>query len=135
MQSNTTKTKTTLTNTSIEPRRESASTKFDNLQRRIVLKRNEYRVVFYKISEAGYGNRIYSMLSAFLAAVVIDGALLIDWPMIDQYIDCPLQNVFSKFKDLSFLDINQKNPQICHINARSANTWSYNKQLNFLQSE
>ena len=106
---------------------------FLKIHEKIVLNRTENNVVFYRVSGAGYGNRIYNMLSAFLAAIISDSAILIDWPSIDNYIECPLVNVFTKFTDSSFLDLNQKSPQICTITTLTKNTWSFNKHLDFLQ--
>ena len=109
------------------------SNMFLNIHKNIVIKRIRQKVVFYKIQPVGYGNRIYSMLSAFLTAIISDSAFLIDWPFIDNYINCTLFNVFTKFNDKSFLDFNQKKSKICRIKTKSINTWSKNKQLGFLQ--
>lgn len=45
--------------------------------------------------EYGYCNRIYSMLSSLLIALLSDRALLIDWKHIDKYIEEPLYNAFN----------------------------------------
>lgn len=83
---------------------------------------------------AGYGNRMYSMLSAFLIAVVTESALLIKWPPIDKYIDCPLVDTFRVFNDSSFLDYNQKVPNRCYVNTVTPNAWLYKKNLDVLRS-
>lgn len=107
--------------------------KFAKIHRNILSNRNEKRIVFYQIIGVGYGNRVYSMLSAFLVAVITDSALLINWPQIDSYIQSPLVDVFKRFNDLSFLDFNQKSPEICNIKTKTSNTWSSDKQFEFLQ--
>ena len=109
------------------------SRNFLKIHEKIVLNRTEKKVVFYRVVGIGYGNRIYSMLSAFLAAIISDSALLIDWPLIDNFIESPLVNVFKKYTDKSFLDFNQTTPQICTIITFTNNTWSFNKQFDFLQ--
>lgn len=92
-------------------------------------------VVFYRSRHVGYGNRIYSMLSAFMSAVLTDSALVIKWPRIDSYIDCSLPHVFSPFYGRGLLDFNQKSPRICRIKTRTLNTWSYYKRIEIFQSK
>lgn len=106
---------------------------FIQINENIVKDRTNQNVVFYKIPGAGYGNRMYSMLTAFFVAVVTESALLIDWPYIENYIQTPLTNAFTKFNDSSFLDFNQKIPEICTISTNSPNTWQRNKKLDFLK--
>ena len=66
------------------------------LHEKIITGHGEPRVVFYKVrKDIGYGNRIYSMLSAFMAAVLLDSALLINWPQFDKYYDCILPRLQS----------------------------------------
>lgn len=91
-------------------------------------------VVFYRSRHVGYGNRIYSMLSAFMSAVLTDSALVIKWPQIDSYIDCSLPHVFSPFYGQGLLDFNQKSPPICRIKTRTLNTWSYYKRIEIFES-
>lgn len=112
---------------------EIKSISYINIHKNIVLNRIKPKVIFYKVQTVGYGNRIYSMISSFLAAILSDSSLLIDWPSIDNYIDCPLAYTFNKFNDSSFLDLNQKWPKICLISTNTSNTWSFKKHLDFLQ--
>lgn len=105
------------------------------LHNSIVKNRSQQRVVFYEAQLAyGYGNRIYSLLSAFMVAVLSDSALLIKWPFIDQFIDCPLDDTFKNFTDSSFLDFSKKQPTICNINTRTQHTWNQTKLLKNLPS-
>lgn len=117
----------------VDKKEEIESIRYVNIHEQIVLNWTEEKVVFYKVTEVGYGNRIYSMLSAFLAAVISDSALLINWPSIDNYIDSPLVDVFSMYTDNSFLDFHQKSSKICKINPSTKNTWSFKKHFDFLQ--
>ena len=115
----------------------SSSRNFSKLQANIISRRGsvQSKVVFYKTGEFGYGNRVYSMMSAFMIAVLTDSALLVKWPLIDSYIDFSLPNVFSTFQDRSFLDFKQKSPKICHMNTGSPNTWNQEKQLDVFKSK
>ena len=114
---------------------ELSSESYLKLHEKIITGHGEPRVVFYEIrKDIGYGNRMYSMLSAFMAAVLLDSALLINWPHFDQYYDCNLTNVFTNFSDQSFLDPNQKKPEICKIYAYSALTWNPVKRIEVFNS-
>lgn len=116
----------------------STSTRnYPKLQANIISRRGsvQSKVVFYKTGEFGYGNRIYSMMSAFMIAVLTDSALLVKWPLIDSYIDFSLPNVFSTFQDRSFLDFKQKSPKICRLNTVSPNTWNREKKLDVFKSK
>lgn len=103
---------------------------FIKIHNRNVLKQtNKMHVVFYKVQGYGYGNRMYSMMTAFFVALLTDSALLIDWPYIDQYFETPLQFAFTKFNDSSSLDLNQTMPKLCNALGSSNNSWAYEKKL------
>lgn len=108
---------------------------YRDLQNQIITKRTPQRVVFYESHPVGYGNRVFSMLSSLMIALVTDSALIIKWPSIDSFINCSLPNVFSTYSDRSFLDFKQKSPRICQINTNTPNTWSFKKQIDFLQGK
>lgn len=96
----------------------------------------EPRVVFYEArNDIGYGNRMYPLLSAFMAAVLLDSALLINWPDLNKYYDSNLTNVFTNFTDKSFLDPNQKEPKICNIIARSPDSYIQVKRIEVFNSK
>lgn len=99
-----------------------------------ILNRVRPNVVFYKTDFVGYGNRIYSMLSAFMISVLTDSALLINWPLIHNHIDCILPYTFYVFRDKSFLDYWQKSPKICNLKTVTINTWAYEKRLDIYES-
>jgi hypothetical protein len=69
------------------------------------------------------------MLTAFLVALVTESALLIDWPLIENFIETPLSNAFVKFNNTGFFDFNQKNPEIYRIKSFSPNPWSPKKRI------
>lgn len=103
---------------------------YQEIHNKIINKNSQTRVVFYRESRvAGYGNNLYSLMTAFLVATITESALLIDWPQIKNYIKEPFKMSFHKFNDSSPLDFNQKQPRIYTINTSSINSWNYNKQL------
>lgn len=59
---------------------------FKPIHDRIVLRQSAEKVVFNEAPFTGYGNRVYSMLSAFLVAVLTESAILISrWPFVNDY--------------------------------------------------
>ena len=106
---------------------------FLEVQAFVTESRQRRSVVFYKALTVGYGNRIYSLLSAFMLAVITDSALLIDWPDIQKEIETPLSHAFNEFNDWSFLDRRAKWPHLCNLNATSQNTWTYLKRLDTIE--
>ena len=89
--------------------------------------------MLYKIAGGGYGNRIYSMLSAFMVAKLTNSAFFIDWPLIDNYID--LKHIVSGSKDdfKSVFEYHQKLNNICDMSIEPPNIWLFNKTLNTSQ--
>jgi hypothetical protein len=88
------------------------------------------RVVFYSAHNSfGYGNRIYSLLSAFLIAYLTDSVLLIDWPDIRAFIRSPFRLTFKKFTDYSYFDVANKSPPILSLVTGTVNSWKFNKSL------
>lgn len=107
------------------------SLNFDQIHNRIVSnKSSKIRVVFYSDPKnGGYGNKLYSLITAFLIALVTESALLIDWPEIGNYIKEPFTMSFHRFNDSTYLDFNQKHPSIYTINTKSVNSWNFNKRV------
>lgn len=91
------------------------SRSFLRLNQNNVLNRIGPNVVFFKASNFSYGHRLLSMLTAFMVAALTDSPLLINWPSINYHIDCVLPYTFYTFKENSFLNYDQKTPQICHF--------------------
>ena len=103
---------------------------YERIHNDIVFNRSSNRrVLFYKSSQVGYGNNIYSMLSAFMIAVLTESALLIDWPEIDKYIEPPFNLSFSRFHDSSELDLSQKSPPIFVVHPETENSFRREKRL------
>ena len=80
---------------------------------------------------AGYGNKIYSLLSAFTLALHTNSALIVNWPNIHKYIQEPLYNCFltnaSLNNELSFM----YRPNETQIMPRSThNSYNPKKDLN-----
>lgn len=48
------------------------------------------RYVYVVPSNGGYGNKMYSIISGFLLALITNSAIIITWPEIDNYIQEPL---------------------------------------------
>ena len=92
------------------------------LHNRIISGNGEKKVVFYKFYQSGYGNSMYSLLSALMIAVLTDSAFLINWQQIEPYIDCSLKNSFNSYEnETSFLNRKYKIYDICRLY-----TWTYN---------
>jgi hypothetical protein len=64
-------------------------------------KTKEVKVSINGPTPDGYANKLYSMLSSMVIAILTDSALIIRWPDIDTYIQEPLYKSFSKEFDLS----------------------------------
>lgn len=123
-------------NSTLDNKNSLASRSFLRLHEEIVSNQSgRHNVVFYQATKDGYGNRIYSMLSAFMVAVLTDSALLIKWPSIGFHIDCLLKDTFKNFTDASFLDLSQKSPKICHLHTDTENSFNYVKKLYYLQGK
>lgn len=92
--------------------------------------KSQISVVFLKTDTTlGYGNRIYSMLSAFLVAILTDSVLLIDWPGIEANIQPPFELTFDRFNGQStVLDVGNVN-DLHYLSTETINSWNPNKQL------
>lgn len=89
---------------------------------------NNKKIVFHKrLNSGGYGNSMYSMLSALLLAILTDSALISEWDYIHYFVIPPLKNTFHKYESNSELNINFKKNYIVQT---SVNAWAYDKNLN-----
>ncbi|RNA13026.1 hypothetical protein BpHYR1_031704 [Brachionus plicatilis] len=85
------------------------------------------KVVFHKrLNSGGYGNSLYSMLSALLIAIISESALISDWEYIEYFVVPPLKNVFHKYEPTSELNINFKTN---YLLSTSKNAWIYDKNV------
>lgn len=113
---------------------EFESMDFREIHHDIISNRREVRrVVFHWPRTCGYGNRMYSMFTSFLVAAITESALLINWPPISNYIDCPLDSVFKTYEGESFLNYDYETWKICNIATLTDNTWSFKKNLSILK--
>jgi hypothetical protein len=93
-----------------------------------ISKKQEPRIVFNNNPDAyGYANRVYSVLSSLLIAILSDRALLIKWKYIDNYIEPPLYRVFDIFNETNELNINYKSNLIESFGFGEA--WKRNKTI------
>jgi hypothetical protein len=123
-------------NTALLPKANQSANKVNQQEFYLVNNRKNFHksekvnVVFWNVKpEAGYGNRIYSVLSAFLVAMLTNSFLLIHWKEIEKYVESPFNMTFANFTDNSDLDANKKEPPIFALNVNTANTWKANKTL------
>jgi hypothetical protein len=76
----------------------------------------------------GYGNRLYSLLSTMVIALVTDSALNVKWKMIDKYINEPFLKTFYNFSNQSNefnIEFNSTNV----INPKSLWSWRPEKPM------
>jgi len=115
---------------SFTPKNDIQMSNFNQIQEENVFNKHDtIKVVFYEVKKVGYGNKLYSMLTSFMVAVVTESALLIDWPTIDKYIEEPFNLAFHKFNDKSPLDRSYQSIPIYSINSATINSWNYTKTI------
>lgn len=89
--------------------------------------------MYYRIAGGGYGNRMYSMISAFMVAKLTNSTFYIDWPVIHKYIEMKYISPSSNDETKTMFEEYQKANQVCDMSIEPANTWMYNKTLNISQ--
>lgn len=89
--------------------------------------------IFYRIAGGGYGNRMFSMISAFMVAKLTNSTFYIDWPVIHKYIEMKYVSSSSIDEARTMFEEYQKANQVCDMSIEPANTWMYNKTLNISQ--
>ena len=100
---------------------------FREIHAKIIGKKLPLRVTFNGYTDGGYGNRIYSMLTSLVIAILTDSALLIQWNEIENYIEEPLYCSFlnnCKFNDFDDLNFNYTTDNSYHPHSLYA--WRYN---------
>jgi hypothetical protein len=86
------------------------------------------RIVFNNNPDAyGYANRVYSLLSSLLIAILSDRALLINWKYIDNYYYSPMYRVFDTFNDSNAFNFKYNSNEI--INFYFKNGFKKNKTI------
>ena len=107
-------------------------------------KLNEYRKIHLNImsgrtptkvsingfTRAGYGNKLYSMLTSLVIALITDSAFVVRWIDIDRYIQEPLFKTFHNFSKRNLLNAKYK-PKI-GFTANSTFSWLLYKNMSRL---
>ena len=80
----------------------------------------------------GYGNRMYSILTSFVIAILTDRALIIKWESMHPYIKEPFNMTFYNFTGLqNEFNVDYKMNEVYNF-TWSTNNWRINKTLNEL---
>ena len=82
-----------------------------------------FRITINGYTQGGYANRLYSVISAILIAILTDSALIIQWKYIDIYIEEPFELAFTNF----YTGKNKKDDFYMPIPKAS---WSVEKRIN-----
>ena len=85
------------------------------------------RVTFSRVENVGYGNKLYTLLSALTIAILSDSAMLAEWPQVDKYVEEPLDAFFTSFSGPTDLNTNHSPSTVYHPSARQP--WSKRKDL------
>lgn len=101
---------------------------FKIIHEKIIKNETDLRVLLNTPKNYGYANRMYSVISALLIAILSNRALLINWKYIDNYIEPPLYKVFDKFNENNDeLNFNYKLKNIDKFTFKEA--WKLNKTI------
>ncbi len=105
---------------------------FHAIQREIVdAKRTPIRVSINGYTMGGYANKLYSMLSSLVVALLTDSALVVRWHHIDHYIEEPFDSAFANFTSLDHdFNANYKTDTITTIHSQQG--WKRHKDLKTL---
>jgi hypothetical protein len=83
-------------------------------------------------NDAGYGNKLYSILSALTVSLITDSATLVDWPSIAKYIDEPLYGFFvANFSAQNELSPFYKRSDVFEFPYKTYNSYKLSKNLNY----
>ena len=88
------------------------------------------KISFNECVQAGYGNRLYSVLSSFLIALLTNSSLVIKWKEIESYVDLPIRvfdNNITRDEGLSKEEFAKK-----FYHANPAQSWSRTKNIEAL---
>ncbi|CAF0976282.1 unnamed protein product [Brachionus calyciflorus] len=84
------------------------------------------RITFCIPGSVGYGNKIYTLISSMVVAIITDTAIKIEWPEIEQFIQCPLKDIFKKY------DSPNQDKRL-RINPIADLDWKYEKSIENLK--
>ena len=81
-------------------------------------------------TDAGYANKLYSMLSSLVIALITDSAFVIKWKEVIEHVNEPFNKTFSQIENTRFDIFNQTKNSFIHPRGRSA--WTVVKNMNKL---
>ena len=97
----------------------------------VTLKKKPIKVSINGINHAGYANRLYSMLTSFVIAIITDSALIIRWNHISKYIKEPFNLTFNDFsKQNNELNVDYNSSEF--FQPQTAFPWQKTKNMDIL---
>ena len=99
--------------------------------------KNPCNISFNEASKQnGYANRLYSLFSSLLVAILTDSALLVDWPHIHHYIQPPINIFLQNISTLNARNYNSVSETI-HVSILKASSqaWLVNKNMSMLMNK
>jgi hypothetical protein len=81
-------------------------------------------------TDGGYANKLYSMLSSLVIALITDSAFVIKWNEVVDHVNEPFYNTFSQIENTPF-DINNRTMN-SFIHPRGKSAWTITKNMNKL---
>ena len=93
-------------------------------------KRYPVKVSINGYTPGGYANKLYSMLSSLVIALLTDSALVIRWNYISEFVEEPFDSAFSTFNLENNFNAEFKKETIKEANPRQG--WQKSKDLNTL---
>ncbi|CAF0954740.1 unnamed protein product [Brachionus calyciflorus] len=88
------------------------------------------RITFCVTCGAGYGNKVYTLISSLVIAILTDTAFIIEWPQAQKYFNPSLYKSLSKNYHINQLNYAHSTNLI--IEAMSKNDWEYEKKISEL---
>ncbi len=106
-------------------------TEYKQIHENIINNKTKLKISFNESPAAGYANRLYSMLSSLVVALVTDSAIVIKWDRIDEFIEEPFEKMFDRFdKQQNELNMRYKKENLVALH--SSNQWIKHKDMNSL---
>ena len=88
------------------------------------------KITFNECNQAGYGNRLYSLLSSVLIAILTNSSLVVRWKEIEPYVDLPIQVFYNDMTGDEGLGKEEFQKKFYHANP--AQSWSRPKNIEAL---
>ncbi len=104
---------------------------YKQIHENILNNKTKLKISFNESPSAGYANRLYSMLSSLVVALVSDSAIVIKWDRIDEFIEEPFVKMFDRFeKQQNEFNFRYKKENLLTLN--TINQWSKYKDMKSL---